>query len=45
MQMAGGDGMRYLGADPSKPADDLERLVTRALTNSVFREQERLNRA
>lgn len=27
MQMCGMDGMRYLGANPAAPADDVERAV------------------
>jgi hypothetical protein len=34
------DGMRFLGADPRGPADDVERTVMRLLDDQIAREQE-----
>lgn len=34
------DGMRWLGADPTGPADDIERLVAVALQTEVVRIKE-----
>lgn len=42
IQMSGGDGMRYLGADPRLPADRFERMVSRALTRRIAREYSKL---
>jgi hypothetical protein len=38
MQMVGMDGMRYLGADPTQPADITERVVMLALVKRVIKE-------
>lgn len=42
--MNGLDGMRYLGADPTRPADDLERAVMLMLNERVVKEIEKANR-
>lgn len=34
--------MRYLGADPSKPADDVEQILMVKLNNRIVAEQKRL---
>jgi hypothetical protein len=36
--MNGLDGMRYLGADPATPADDVERVVMVLLNNRIVTE-------
>jgi hypothetical protein len=41
LQLVGLDGMRYLGADPSRPADDLERLAMVELHNRIVAEMNR----
>lgn len=41
MQMIGMDGMRYLGADPTQPADITEQVVMLALAQRVIRELDR----
>lgn len=43
LQIAGMDGMRYLGADPSRPADEEERVVMLAVLRRRNREIERLH--
>jgi hypothetical protein len=39
--MQGMDGMRFLGADPSRPADDVERLAMVLLNNRIVAEHKR----
>ncbi len=41
LQINGLDGMRYLGADPSRPADHVEALVTEKLNNRIVLECKR----
>lgn len=42
MTQRGLDGMRYLGADPRTPADDVERMVMRLVDDQIAREQKDL---
>jgi hypothetical protein len=42
MHLNGLDAMRYLGADPSKPADDVEAMLMEKLNNRIVSEQKRL---
>ncbi|MEJ7824913.1 MAG: hypothetical protein WKF48_05765 [Solirubrobacteraceae bacterium] len=44
LQLNGLDGMRYLGADPSRPADHVEVLVMEKLNNRIVAEQKKLMR-
>jgi hypothetical protein len=37
--MFGLDGMRHLGSDPTRPADDIERLVAVHLTRRIGLEE------
>lgn len=41
--MQGIDGMRWLGAHPGEPADDIERLVAVAMQNRVVKIKEAAN--
>lgn len=43
LHLNGLDGMRWLGADPSKPADDIEHLLAIKLNNRIVAEQKRLS--
>jgi hypothetical protein len=39
MTIRGLDGLRYLGSDPTKPADDIERIVMHLVDDQIVREQ------
>lgn len=41
LQLDGFDGMRFLGADPSQPADHIERLATLHLRKRIVALQRR----
>lgn len=43
MAISGLDAMRYLGADPRLPADDVERTVMRLVNARIVKELEKLN--
>lgn len=38
--MNGLDGMRWLGSDPSRPADDIERVVMLMVSERIVKEVE-----
>lgn len=42
MHITGLDGMRFLGADPSRPADEIEALLMLKLNNRIVAERKRL---
>ena len=42
--MNGLDGMRFLGADPSKPADDIERMTMLMVNARIVKEHEKAQR-
>jgi hypothetical protein len=44
LHLNGMDGMRYLGSDPTQPADDVERFVMVKLNNRIVAEQKRLEK-
>jgi hypothetical protein len=43
MHINGLDAMRYLGADPAKPADHVEAMLMEKLNNRIVSEHKRLN--
>jgi hypothetical protein len=44
LHLNGLDGMRFLGADPRLPADEVERIVLVKLNNRIVAEQKRLDK-